>query len=199
MLHQPSGGANGMAADIQIMAEEIIKTRARLNDIYAEHTGQVHTTTYTIMAKKKSRAATPSLYYALDFTTFSGFASNTLHMAAVGVVGVIVAASWSLANSSPKRKNPCNHSRHEITPHHVFGGLLSQTSLKINVSFISAGHGFLSFFFFFNSPRLWHTSPRPPNTHACVLDRRDGGTVKTWLCPGTRFSGTHRLLSAGAS
>lgn len=43
MLHQPSGGANGMAADIQIMAEEIIKTRARLNDIYAEHTGQVGT------------------------------------------------------------------------------------------------------------------------------------------------------------
>lgn len=41
MLHQPSGGANGMAADIQIMAEEIIRTRARLNDIYAEHTGQV--------------------------------------------------------------------------------------------------------------------------------------------------------------
>lgn len=32
-----------MAADIQIMAEEIIKTRARLNDIYAEHTGQVQT------------------------------------------------------------------------------------------------------------------------------------------------------------
>lgn len=41
MLHQPSGGANGMAADIAIMAEEIIKTRARLNEIYAEHTGQV--------------------------------------------------------------------------------------------------------------------------------------------------------------
>ncbi|CAM9248133.1 unnamed protein product [Pylaiella littoralis] len=40
MLHQPSGGANGMAADIQIMAEEILKTRARLNEIYAEHTGQ---------------------------------------------------------------------------------------------------------------------------------------------------------------
>lgn len=30
-----------MAADIAIMAEEIIKTRARLNEIYAEHTGQV--------------------------------------------------------------------------------------------------------------------------------------------------------------
>lgn len=41
MLHQPSGGANGMAADIAIIAEEIIKTRARLNEIYAEHTGRV--------------------------------------------------------------------------------------------------------------------------------------------------------------
>lgn len=40
MLHQPSGGANGMAADIAIAAEEIIKTRARLNDMYAKHTGR---------------------------------------------------------------------------------------------------------------------------------------------------------------
>lgn len=41
MLHQPSGGANGMAADIAIAAEEIIKTRARLNEMYAKHTGRV--------------------------------------------------------------------------------------------------------------------------------------------------------------
>lgn len=41
MLHQPSGGANGMAADIAIVAEEIIKTRARLNELYAQHTEQV--------------------------------------------------------------------------------------------------------------------------------------------------------------
>lgn len=41
MLHQPSGGANGMAADIAIVAEEIIKTRARLNELYAQHTKQV--------------------------------------------------------------------------------------------------------------------------------------------------------------
>ena len=40
MVHQPSGGAQGMASDIQIAAEEIIKTRARLVKIYAGHTGK---------------------------------------------------------------------------------------------------------------------------------------------------------------
>lgn len=40
MLHQPSGGAQGQAADIEIQAREILKLRARLNDIYVEHTGQ---------------------------------------------------------------------------------------------------------------------------------------------------------------
>ena len=40
MLHQPSGGAQGMAADIDIQAKEILRTRANLNRIMAEHTGQ---------------------------------------------------------------------------------------------------------------------------------------------------------------
>jgi len=40
MLHQPSGGAQGMAADIDIQAKEILRTRANLNRIVAEHTGQ---------------------------------------------------------------------------------------------------------------------------------------------------------------
>lgn len=40
MLHQPSGGAQGMASDIQIQAEEILKTRSKLNDLYVGHTGQ---------------------------------------------------------------------------------------------------------------------------------------------------------------
>jgi len=40
MIHQPSGGAQGQAADIEIQAQEILKLRARLNDIYARHTGQ---------------------------------------------------------------------------------------------------------------------------------------------------------------
>ncbi len=40
MVHQPSGGAQGQAADIEIHAREILATRARLNEIYAKHTGQ---------------------------------------------------------------------------------------------------------------------------------------------------------------
>eukprot|EP01084_Bolivina_argentea_P263219 445411_1 len=40
MLHQPSGGAQGMASDIAIAAEDIIKTKRRLNQLYANHTGR---------------------------------------------------------------------------------------------------------------------------------------------------------------
>lgn len=40
MLHQPSGGARGMASDIQIQANEILRTRANLNQLYVQHTGQ---------------------------------------------------------------------------------------------------------------------------------------------------------------
>ena len=40
MLHQPSGGYSGKATDIQRPAEDIIKTKRRLNEIYAKHTGQ---------------------------------------------------------------------------------------------------------------------------------------------------------------
>ncbi|MEZ5492140.1 MAG: ATP-dependent Clp endopeptidase proteolytic subunit ClpP [Gammaproteobacteria bacterium] len=40
MIHQPSGGAQGQASDIEIQANEIIKIRRRLNEIMAFHTGQ---------------------------------------------------------------------------------------------------------------------------------------------------------------
>ena len=40
MIHQPSGGAQGQASDIEIQANEIIKIRKRLNVLMAEHTGQ---------------------------------------------------------------------------------------------------------------------------------------------------------------
>ena len=42
MLHQPSGGAQGQASDIEIQAREIVKTREQLNRIYAERTGQTY-------------------------------------------------------------------------------------------------------------------------------------------------------------
>ena len=40
MMHQPSGGTQGQATDIEIHAREILALRGRLNDIYVKHTGQ---------------------------------------------------------------------------------------------------------------------------------------------------------------
>jgi ATP-dependent Clp protease, protease subunit len=40
MVHQPSGGAQGQATDIEIQAREILTLRERLNEIYVRHTGQ---------------------------------------------------------------------------------------------------------------------------------------------------------------
>ena len=42
MIHQPSGGAQGQATDIEITAREILKTREQLNRIYADRTGQTY-------------------------------------------------------------------------------------------------------------------------------------------------------------
>ena len=40
MIHQPSGGFQGQATDVEIHAKEILSTRSRLNEIYVKHTGQ---------------------------------------------------------------------------------------------------------------------------------------------------------------
>jgi ATP-dependent Clp protease protease subunit len=40
MIHQPSGGYQGQASDIDIHAREVLKLRQRLNEIMAKHTGQ---------------------------------------------------------------------------------------------------------------------------------------------------------------
>ena len=40
MIHQPMGGAQGQATDIEIQAKEILRMKGRLNDIIARHTGQ---------------------------------------------------------------------------------------------------------------------------------------------------------------
>jgi ATP-dependent Clp protease protease subunit len=40
MIHQPSGGAQGTAADIEIQAREIIYLRAKMNELMAKHTGR---------------------------------------------------------------------------------------------------------------------------------------------------------------
>jgi ATP-dependent Clp protease protease subunit len=40
MIHQPSGGAQGMASDIEIQAREILRIRSRMNSLYAKFTGK---------------------------------------------------------------------------------------------------------------------------------------------------------------
>lgn len=40
MIHQPSGGAQGTAADIEIQAREVLYTRAKMNELMAKHTGR---------------------------------------------------------------------------------------------------------------------------------------------------------------
>jgi ATP-dependent Clp protease protease subunit len=40
MIHQPSGGAQGQATDIEIQAQEILRLRSKLNELYVHHTGR---------------------------------------------------------------------------------------------------------------------------------------------------------------
>ena len=63
MIHQPSGGFQGQAADIDIQAREILSLRARLNEIYAEHTGQ----TLKVIEKRMDRDSFLSPKEAMEF------------------------------------------------------------------------------------------------------------------------------------
>lgn len=63
MLHQPSGGASGMASDIEIQAKEILRTRERLNQLYVHHTNQTLDTIERVM----DRDHFMDVQQALDF------------------------------------------------------------------------------------------------------------------------------------
>ena len=52
MVHQPSGGFSGQASDIERHAEDIIKIKKRLNDLYVNHTGPVSYTHLTLPTKR---------------------------------------------------------------------------------------------------------------------------------------------------
>ena len=63
MVHQPSGGAQGQAADIEIQAREILALRHRLNEIYVRHTGQP----IDVIERKLERDSFMSAEEARDF------------------------------------------------------------------------------------------------------------------------------------
>ncbi|MDQ2892424.1 MAG: ATP-dependent Clp protease proteolytic subunit [Pseudomonadota bacterium] len=65
MIHQPSGGAQGMATDIEIQAKEILRIRHRLNELYAQYTGQPLETIELAMDRDKFLSATEAKDFGL--------------------------------------------------------------------------------------------------------------------------------------
>lgn len=65
MIHQPSGGAQGQATDIEIHAREILNIRERLNKIYAENTGQDISVINNAMERDRFMSAEDALEFGL--------------------------------------------------------------------------------------------------------------------------------------
>ena len=63
MIHQPSGGAQGQATDIEIQAREILRTRSMLNQMYVKHTGK----TLDVIEQSMERDNFMSAEEALEF------------------------------------------------------------------------------------------------------------------------------------
>ena len=71
MMHQPSGGAQGSAADIEIQAKEILYLRGRMNDLYAKHTGQPVDRIERDMERDRFMSAEEAKEYGLVDTVFA--------------------------------------------------------------------------------------------------------------------------------
>ena len=65
MIHQPSGGAQGMATDIEIQAQEILRMREMLNNIMAKHTGKSAKTLEKDMDRDNFMSPYEALKYGL--------------------------------------------------------------------------------------------------------------------------------------
>ena len=71
MIHQPSGGAQGTAADIEIQAKEILYLRSKMNDLYAKHTGQPLAQIERDMERDRFMSAEEAKDYGLIDTIFT--------------------------------------------------------------------------------------------------------------------------------
>ncbi|MCR5468945.1 MAG: ATP-dependent Clp endopeptidase proteolytic subunit ClpP [Lachnospiraceae bacterium] len=72
MIHQPSGGAKGQATEIQIAAENILKTKKKLNEILAENTGKP----YDVVAADTERDYYMSAEEALEYGLIDSIIKN---------------------------------------------------------------------------------------------------------------------------
>ena len=65
MIHQPSGGAQGQATDIEIQAKEILRVRHAMNELYAKHTGQTLDVIERAMERDKFLSADEAKVFGL--------------------------------------------------------------------------------------------------------------------------------------
>lgn len=65
MVHQPHGGAQGQATDIEIQAQEILRLREALNDIYVKHTGQSLSVIEDALERDKFMSAEEALEFGI--------------------------------------------------------------------------------------------------------------------------------------
>ena len=71
MIHQPSGGAQGTAADIEIQAREILYLRSKMNALYSHHTGQPIETIERDMDRDRFMSAEEAKAYGLIDSVFT--------------------------------------------------------------------------------------------------------------------------------
>ncbi len=86
MLHQPSGGVQGMASDIEIQAQEILRTKSRLNMLYHHHTGQAIDSIEKIMDRDTYMTAEDAQSYGvIDYilTTREGSEKSTADLSSI--------------------------------------------------------------------------------------------------------------------
>ena len=65
LIHQPSGGFQGQSSDIEIHAREVLELRARIDEIYAEHTGQPVEQVHADMERDRYLTAQQAVDYGL--------------------------------------------------------------------------------------------------------------------------------------
>jgi ATP-dependent Clp protease protease subunit len=65
MIHQPSGGAQGSAADIEIQAREILYLRQKLNELFAMHTGQTRESIERDIDRDRFMSAEEAVQYGI--------------------------------------------------------------------------------------------------------------------------------------
>ena len=81
MIHQPSGGAQGQATDIEIHAKEILYLRGRLNEIYAKHTGKTVEQIAHDMERDRFMSAEEARDYGLIDTVYDRRADDSVKSA----------------------------------------------------------------------------------------------------------------------